>query len=547
MRLFISFFLLSLLFSLSLTAQDYGLERLPYQVNSNEFDEINPIVSIDGKTLFYTKVGSSDANRTIWFNGRDVSDSLSLEEYYIYLSEIYTDIAGQTIFDPMSSDFNQDIWFATTEKEDLYPFMNTQHPPAPLNNGLPNSVCSLTPDPNTFVVVNQFSRDGGMNKGFSLVKRRKDGTFTDPKAMNIEGYEVLNGTAVSLTMSQDGTVMILSLPAADSYGDNDLYISFKITENSWSKPQNLGNKINTAYREVTPYLSANGKELYFASNRRESSGGLDIFFARRTGEDWEQWSDIQRFVYPINSDGDDSQPYFNNTTGYLYFSSKRANTSDIYRVKIAPETPQEVKIHGMVINTFGDRPVDATVEYGLPNSKVYQKKLETIENEFNLKVKTGQSIEFVPKKKNFICHAQRVDLDPNQYYANPIEVRLYIDPVVRGGQISLQPIFFEQSKANILPKSEPDLEELVKILNEYPQITLIRIEGHTDNQGEEKSLLQLSEERATAVKKFLTKKGISDKRIEVIGYGGKRPLGPNNNDTERQRNRRVEVKIIKIK
>ena len=105
--------------------------------------------------------------------------------------------------------------------------MHLVHPPTPLNNALPNSVCSLTPEGNAFIVVNQFPKDGGMNKGFSLVRQQADGTWSYPEPIDIEDYNITS-SAISLTMSNDGQVLILSLPQSTGSSDNDLFISFKV-------------------------------------------------------------------------------------------------------------------------------------------------------------------------------------------------------------------------------------------------------------------------------------------------------------------------------
>lgn len=539
--------ILSITFTLSLTfalkAQPrYVVEKLHDKINTQEFDELSPVISIDGQTLYFTRAGSSDYNKTLWIDGEDVSQKMTYSELAFHLKDIYTEIAGYKIKDPVRSDFNQDIWYAETIEKHLDHMV---HPPSPLNNALPNSICSITSEAEAFVVVNQFSKEGGMNKGFSIVKHNPDGTWTDPVPMQIDGYDIVS-SAISLTMSSDGRVLIMSLPRKDSYGDNDLYISFKLGENHWSFPKNMGPKINTALREVTPNLTADSKDLFFASNRPGTEGGLDLYYMSRLDDTWENWTEPRRFVSPINSAADESQPYFNTTTGYLYFSSKKDGTSDIYRAKIAPDVPQEVLVKGKIINAQTGQPVDGKVLFGSADSTYYERYMETIEGYFLIKVKQGKPIKMTAHKPGYINHEIIVNYDKGVYYNKPQEVILLVDSVAENINISLNPVYFKRSTPIIQKDSYVELEYLADVLKRFPEIH-IRIEGHTDSNGTPESLQKLSEDRAAEVKKFLVRSRINPKRIETIGYGGSKPLSDNNAENTRQLNRRVEVKITKIK
>lgn len=525
-----------------LSAQEYIVEKLHDKINTQEFDEITPVISVDGQTLFFTRAGSSDFNKTLWIDGEDVSEKMSYPDLALHLKSIYSEIAGYSIKDAIKSDFNQDIWYAETLEKHLDHLV---HPPSPINNALPNSICSLTPESEAYVVVNQFSKEGGMNKGFSIVKHNPDGTWSDPVPMQIDNYDVVS-SAISLTMSSTGEVLIMSLPRRDSYGDNDLYISFKIGENHWSSPKNLGKNVNSSKREVTPHLSADGKDLFFASNRPSTLGGLDLFFVTRLDDTWMNWTEPRRFVSPINSTADESQPYFNTATGYLYFSSKKDGTSDIYRAKISPDVPQEVLVKGKIINAQTGMPLDGRVLFGSASSEYYERYMETIEGYFLIKVKQGEPIKMTARKPGYINHEIIVNYDKNIFYNTPQEVTLLVDSVAENVNISLNPVYFKRSTPVIQKDSYRELEYLADVLKRFPEIHIL-IEGHTDSNGTPETLLKLSEERAGEVRKFLVRNKINPKRIEIIGYGGSKPLSDNNAENTRQLNRRVEVKITRIK
>ena len=518
--------------------QVYVLEKLNDKINTAEFDEISPVLSGDGRTLYFTRVGSGDFDRTVLIDGKDVSGDYSEREYMYNLRKIYSDIAGRPVYNPVRSDFNQDIWYAESRQGE---FDKMDHPGTPLNNALPNSLCSLTPDPNVFVVVNQFPKEGGMNKGFSMI-RKTDGGWAEPIPMNIDNYEIVS-KGISLTMSSDGGVLIMSLPGVDSYGDNDLYICFKIGENHWSAPQNMGNVVNSSAREVTPHLSSDGLTLYFASNRSTSYGGLDMYFCSRADDTWLKWGKPNHFLEPINSSADDSQPYFSPETGHLYFSSKREGSSDIYRVKIAEAQSEGVYVKGKIINSQTKGVIDARVLFGDAEVDSYERYIDADKGSFLIKTPPGKPLKMLALQAGYINH--EVVLSKGDFHNNPQEVTLSLDPLRAGSSISMDPVYFERSKALIIKDSYAALDHLVDILKSHKDVHIV-IEGHTDNQGEAMALQKLSEERAMAVKRYLIHEKIKPERLEVVGYGASQPISVNNTEESRRLNRRVRVKITKV-
>jgi len=521
--------------------QYFQLEKLPVLINS-PYDEITPVLSRDGTTLYFTRVGYPDFDRTLIVDSVDKSLQLPPDQYMALLAEAYTQINEGPVISPVASSYNQDTWIAYG---DTTGFTQVTHPGPPLNNALPNSVVTITPDPNALYVINQYLPNGNMDRGFSLVRRTTDSTgWTFPQPITIKDYYTIS-SEVNLTMSFDGKVLILSAVRADSR-DMDLYICFREGPNVWSAPQSLGNVINSAQRETTPFLAEDNVTLYFSSNRKGSSaGGNDIFYAKRLDKNWQNWSEPMRMDDPINSLSDDSQPYFNTTTGYLYFTSRRAGgSSDIFRVRIAPPQPTEMPVMVRVINRQTNR-----LEPG--SSIVYESEEEPANRiaaptgTLNLKIPRGVPFRFTAVKTGFHGSPDSVYFRRDYYYFRERYLDLYLDPLQVADKIDLLPIYFQQSKATILQTSYGELDKLHDLLVENPNLR-IRIEGYTDNIGRAEDLMKLSQERAEAIKTFLTGKGIEPTRIETIGYGAKKPLTDNTTDEMRSKNRRVEIVITKI-
>lgn len=539
-KLFLVLFLLS--FSPLLHAQDnlFKIEKLPEFINS-AYDEITPVPSRDGNTLYFTRVAYPEFNRYLFLDSVDLYKKYPAEKYERLLRNIYSDLSGKPVRDPAASPFNQDVWIAEGDSAE---FWLLRHPLEPLNNALPNSIVTITPDPNTFYCLNQFSPKGDMTKGFSLI-RRVDSLWTFPVPIEIKEYYTITSD-VNLTMSFDGKILILSAVRHDSR-DLDLYVCFREGENQWSAPQHLGNVINSDKRETTPYLSEDNTTLYFASNRWPSLGGSnDIFMSKRLDDSWKKWSTPEPLDAPINSPFNESQPYFNMTSGYLYFTSWRDGSSDIFRMRIAPPQPTEFTIRGRIFNrkTHELMP-NARVFYRAPDAGL-QNSLSSADGFFTLTIPRGVRFELTPEKAAFAGQTEEVLFRRDYYFFQEYyQIDLWLDPLEVNDKIELKPIYFQQSKAIILESSYPELERLAQILRENATLE-IRIEGHTDNVGKAEDLLRLSEDRAKALRNFLMEKGIAGSRIQTVGFGPKFPISDNSTDELRAQNRRVEIRITKI-
>ena len=535
LHLFLFFFI-----SFNLSAQKMQIEKLNAKVNTAQYNEISPVVSRDGRTLYYTIVAHPNFNKTLLINGSDVHQTAPAQ-YDAKLREAYADLSGTHINNPTNSVFNQDVWVA--ESVDDY-FDYVHHPGAPLNNALPNSICALTPEPDEFIIINQFKKEGGMSQGFSRTRLYADGTWSFPEPIFIGDYYT-QSEEVNFTMSTDGEVLILSVEREDSFGSNDLYVSFKEGEQKWSTPKNLGIGVNSSYRETTPQLSEDKKTLYFSSNR-PGLGGNDIYTVRRLDASWQNWSPASLLKAPINSSADDSQPYFNAATGFLYFTSTRDGTSDIFRVGIEEPEPQtEITVKGRIINSATNDIIPAKLFFGPSAAKDYKSFYASADGTFRMTMPKGEEHKFVAQKEGFFAHPRRLQFKKDFYYFKDYEFDLILDPMELNAQVSVDPIYFERSKALIMRKSFNALDGLADLLKEYPSMEIL-VEGHTDNNGKANELRRLSEDRAKAVREYLINEGIGGNRIEFVGLGGGKPVTANDSEENRSKNRRVDVRVTKL-
>lgn len=534
----------------------YTLEKLNTRINT-KYDEINPVVSLDGETIYFTRVGHPSFDKTLKVEDADFSQTLSFSEYSQKLKDIYRQLGEDNCSDPVASAFNQDIWIAASDKD---VFDKVEHPTYPLNSALPNSVCAVTTDPSTIVIVNQFFKDGSMQKGFSFA-RRDEASWKFPEPLFIYDYHNIDA-GVNLTLSKDNEVMILSLAREDSRGLNDLYVSFRIHTTLWSAPEHMGGIVNTVANEITPFISDDKQYIFFSSDRPGSTGGQDIYVSERLDESWTNWSTPELMPTPINSTADEAQPFLNRRTGYLYFTSTRDGSSDIYRVKYYPPatkktenrqpllvtnkvTPTASKNYTcIIIDADSGESIDAFVNYGPLTSDTYTQSVHSSKKGFSIDPRQATLLKFQVSRNGYISRVQKFDLSNNTSTKDGV-IKIALDPIRVNTRISMDPIFFMRGNDRILSGSYGELDRLASILREHLTIQ-VNINGHTDNVGDQWALYQLSENRAIAVKRYLIQSGIESYRIKTKGYGPSKPITDNSNEEFRAKNRRVEVVITKI-
>ena len=434
--------LLFLLLAIGFASAQNGrtVEKLNDRINSPGYDEITPVLSSDGKMMCFTRVASPEFNKTLIENNNDLSKTLNRKAYKKKLSKVYSEIAGQDIDNPYYSSYNQDIWIAYEENGE---FTVVTHPDYPLNNALPNSVCAITPDDQAVIVLNQFSPDGGMGKGFSISQKESFGNFWSfPFPLFILDYSN-DGTDAGLTLSTDGHVIIMTMDKKNGFGQNDLYVSFRIGPYTWSKPKNLGSNINTSFRETTPHLSIDKGTIYFSSNRPGSMGGNDIYYSKRLDDTWTNWTKPVAMDSPINSEADDSQPFLDFNSGYLYFSSKRDGSSDIFRSRVSKPLKETVTLVGSVINPKNkEKIIGAKIMSGKADTEVYREVSIAPDGTYRIEISKGEALDIKAEKPGHIGQKKRVEFKKEYVYFKDYKLDLSLEPMERGTKINIKPIYF---------------------------------------------------------------------------------------------------------
>lgn len=483
----------------------YKKENLGSSINS-PYSEIMPIISPDGKTLYV-------ARKKHYFN--------------------------------KGVEHKDDIWYAKIQSNNKWGKLKNIG--SPLNNEGHNSLFSVTPDGNTVFLMNLYETDGSSGgSGISKSSKTQSG-WKLPQKIKIEDYYNDNDY-VEYYMSVDQQYLLMTVERKEGYGQKDVYVSFK-KGNKYSKPKNLGSTINTLEDEVSPFLAPDNVTLYYATSGKPGFGNADIFVSKRLDDTWTNWSEPKNMGPSINSSGWDAYYSLPASGEYAYLASDRFTfgRTDIFRIKLEEEAKPEpvVLIYGKVLNKKTKRPISANINYEfLKNSKEAGEAISNPKTgEYQIVLPYGEYYGYQAQAKNFLSISENIDLRKIEEYTE-IEQNLYLVPIEVGEFIVLNNVFFKPARAEILPESYSELDRIVKTLKDNPKIE-IELAGHTENRGNKQKLIELSEKRVEAVKKYLIKKGISKSRITGQGYGPDKPIASNSTPEGRRKNRRVEFKIKK--
>jgi outer membrane protein OmpA-like peptidoglycan-associated protein len=388
--------------------------------------------------------------------------------------------------------------------------------------------------------------DGSITGGGCSISSRQRGGWAFPRHQEIEKYENKAST-VNYCLANSGRYLILSIDKKKGYGAKDLWVSFPDGPNKWGKPINLGEVINTKEEEFAPFLAADDKTLYFASGGHEGFGGVDVWMTKRLDDTWTNWSKPVNMGDKINTPGFDSYFSIDAAGEYAYFASDKSGfgKSDIFRIKMPEEAKPDpvVLVYGKVLDKKTGEPIKADILYEYLPSGTEAGKASTSPEDgvYKIVLPFGKNYGFMATSDKYYAITENLDLTNLKEYQE-IERNLYLAPIEKEQAIRLNNIFFEFGKATLKEESYPELKRLIKLLEDNPSIT-IELSGHTDNVGSDADNLSLSQNRADAVVNYLSENGIKKSRLMAKGYGETKPVSTNDTEEGRQLNRRVEFTV----
>ncbi len=428
---------------------------------------------------------------------------------------------------------------------------------------------------------------GYENGGDIKVSDKRKGDWKRPKPIpfNIN----TGGLETSFIISPAGDeVWFVTDGRKDGLGGRDIYMIRKISEKRWSKPVNAGPSFNTSYDEESIKFSNGGDTLWFASKGHNSIGGFDIFYCVKDNNG--TWTSAVNLGYPINTPWDEI--FFFPVKGndsLFYFASNRPESMgglDIFEGRILPpepvvtlppppkpdtvvvrdtiilvkeivqappapvlqEPPKETGLYliGKTTDSETGGPVMAKIEIidFSTDAIIASTASSDVDGSYRVKLPAKKTYMVDFRAAGFLSDMKRIDINES-YSGEAYNLDLPMIKVKVGKKVVLNNILFETGKSVLTQSSFTELERLVSILQENATMK-IEISGHTDKTGSEQLNFKLSEARAKAVVDYLIQKGIGQARLEYKGFGSLQPIADNATAEGRSKNRRVEFKILEF-
>ncbi|RZK34581.1 MAG: OmpA family protein, partial [Hymenobacter sp.] len=302
--------------------------------------------------------------------------------------------------------------------------------------------------------------------------------------------------------------------------------------------------------DFAPFLAADDKTLYFASDGHGGYGKSDIFYSKRLDSTWTKWSTPRNLGPVVNSPDFDAYYTLSAAGEDAYLVSSRNGidgSKDIFRISLSPAFKPDVVtlVQGKVLDANTKKPIRAIIHYEnlITGEEIGVAESSPIDGSYTIVLPAGVQYGMRAEAPEYLAENANLDVAAADKYSEK-QQDLYLVPFKVGQKVKLNNIFFPQSKFYLQPSSFPELLRLVKTMKQYPTLEIL-IGGHTDNQGDPALNVKLSEDRVNEVKKYLVSKGIPANRLQTQGFGGAQPIASNEQEETRRFNRRVEFTITK--
>lgn len=416
----------------------------------------------------------------------------------------------------------------------------------PINNEANNYVVTAMPDGNQLYIQNTYNADGSY-AGVGVSHTQWNGTsWTLPKTLQIHNFESLSRHS-SYYVAPDGLTLILAVQMSQTTGAQDLYVSHKQSDGTWSTPLSLGPTINTVGDDFGPFIAADNTTMIFSSSGHPGYGESDLFVTRRLDDTWTVWSEPENLGRPINSSKLDAFFMIPTEGDQGYFtSSEPGQKPDIYTIKVPiGALPQRtVIVRGTVYDATTKSPLAADIIYEKLGSNEQEGTATSNPSNGAYSIALSGNVAYAIRAaaKGYYALTENIDLT-SYTSSNDVTKDLYLAPIVKDAVIRLNNIFFDSGKWDLRPESMPEVQRLAELLRRNASIS-IELAGHTDDVGNDAANVTLSQNRVNSVMNALIELGIEASRLTAKGYGETAPTVPNTSDENRQKNRRVEFRVV---
>ncbi|HET9487301.1 MAG TPA: OmpA family protein [Chryseosolibacter sp.] len=417
-----------------------------------------------------------------------------------------------------------------------------------INTKLNEGTCTISADGRKLIFTSCVGREGhGSCDLFQSVRIGDE--WTEPKnlgaAVNSSEWES------QPSLSADGRTLYFVSDRRGGAGRRDIWVSTLNENGQWTRAKNLGKPVNTQYDEISPFIHVNNRILYFASNGLVGFGGYDIFFSEKDTS--SAWTTPKNLGSPVNNHEDQFSLFITADGKKGYYSHEEMKEGGYSRSQIFEmDIPEENRIRyisnyvkGIVRDKLTRKPLSASIE--LINLETNETESlvssDSVSGAYLIVLTQGAEYGLYVNKKEYLFRSLNFNYSAVQDY-EPIILDIDLEKAEEGNTAVLQNIFFDVDKFDLKEKSITELQKVLRFLKENPALR-VEISGHTDDTGSAAHNVQLSGKRAQAVYNYLVSNGIDSKRLAPKGYGSSKPLAENTTEEGRQKNRRIEFKLIR--
>lgn len=475
--------------------------------------------------------------------GINTSDAEYFPSFTVDQQEI---IFTRDVKDLRAQEGHQEDFFIAKLKDTTW--LAAKNAGAPLNSGGNEGGPSISADGRVLFFTACDRPDGMGSCDIYLSQRTAEGNWSRP--INIGAPINTSAWESQPSFSSDGKTLYF-IRGTYTRERSKLYDIFSSTfqvDMTWSNPIPLSDTINSKGIEESVFIHPDNQTLYFSSDGHTGMGGLDIFVSRRLENGG--WGLPKNLGYPINTSGDDNSLVVSADGKRAYFSSNRKGgfgNLDLYRFNLYKDAQP------LLVSYVKARVVDAAT--GNPLSAQFEiidvETGKVIINNTTDK-KRGEFLACLPAGKNYMLN---VDKETYLFYSdyfecktandkqNAYDLLIKLQQPKAGEKVVLKNIFFDVNQFSLKPASNSELNKLIALMKSHPTLR-IEVSGHTDNTGDKKANMILSEQRAKAVVNFLVEKGIPTSRMTYKGYGDSKPVATNDTEEGKAKNRRTEFSIL---
>jgi OmpA-OmpF porin, OOP family len=416
-----------------------------------------------------------------------------------------------------------------------------------INTAFNEGTGSISADGRTLVFTCCQGREGYGSCDL-FVSYKKGENWSDPVNMGPKINTMAWESQPSL--SADGRQLFFASDRRGGLGKRDVWVSLLDDEGYWQTPVNLGINVNTPYDDLSPFIHVNGKTLYFSSAGQTGLGGFDLFSTEKIRGSWTK---AENLGYPINDHLDQVSLFVTSDGKKGYYTHEQRENRQLMRSLLYEfDIPESIRVKyssdflkGLVYDAKTSQKLEARIE-------LYDVAADSLVAVMSSDPKSGNYLTVLTEGSEYALYINKAGYLFKSLYFNflekkdrePLVIDIPLIPIETGAKESLRNLFFATNEYKLEGKSKVEINKIVRFMNEYPGI-ILEISGHTDDVDTEVYNKELSLKRAKEIYDYLLRAGINDLRLKFAGYGESQPCVPNTSDANRALNRRIEFKVLK--